>query len=112
MSHRGELLFVREDTLFAQPFDSGSLELSGNPVVVAENVSFTRHHRRSRPPWNSKGTLVYVTNGQPRRQLMWYDRTGKELGQVVALENRLRPCRWLPVGSEWLSRVESQPVCP
>ncbi|MFP5284359.1 MAG: protein kinase domain-containing protein, partial [Thermoanaerobaculia bacterium] len=35
----GHLLFVREGNLMAQRFDAGSLELSGEPVAVAEGIS-------------------------------------------------------------------------
>jgi len=35
-SNRGRLLFIREQTLMAQPFDAASLQLSGDPVAVAE----------------------------------------------------------------------------
>ena len=34
----GRLLFLRDSTLFAQPFDPGRLELSGEPVPVADQV--------------------------------------------------------------------------
>ena len=35
----GHLLFARESTLLAQPFDVDRLELTGEPVVVAEHVT-------------------------------------------------------------------------
>ena len=34
----GYLLFVRETTLMAQPFDTRALKLSGEPVPVAEQI--------------------------------------------------------------------------
>ncbi|NIV49242.1 MAG: hypothetical protein GWN46_21785, partial [Gammaproteobacteria bacterium] len=34
----GRLLFMREDTLMAQPFDPDSLELSGEAVPLVERV--------------------------------------------------------------------------
>jgi len=35
----GSLLFVRDRTLFVQPFDSSRLELTGSPLRVAEEVA-------------------------------------------------------------------------
>jgi hypothetical protein len=36
----GHLLFVRDNTLMAQPFDAGSAQLSGDAFAIAEGVSF------------------------------------------------------------------------
>jgi eukaryotic-like serine/threonine-protein kinase len=45
----GYLLFVREGTLLAQPFDPVRLELSGDAVPVAEQVAAgSGHHSRLR----------------------------------------------------------------
>ena len=84
---RGQLLFVREDRLLAQAFDSRSLELSGEPVVVAEGVSFTSTPPQIAATVDLAGTLAYVSNGRPPRRLVWYDRTGKELETVTMLAN-------------------------
>jgi hypothetical protein len=37
----GFVLFLRERTLMAQPFDAGRLQTTGDPVPMAENVDFT-----------------------------------------------------------------------
>jgi hypothetical protein len=36
----GHLLFIRDNTLMAQPFDAGSAQLSGDAFPIAEGVSF------------------------------------------------------------------------
>jgi hypothetical protein len=41
--NRGHLLFVQDQTLMAQPFDARSLQLSREPVVVAERVADGEH---------------------------------------------------------------------
>ena len=94
---RGQLLFVREDRLLAQPFDSRSLELSGEPVVVAEGVSFTATPPQIAATVDHTGTLAYVANGRPPRRLVWYDRTGKELETVAMLPN----IAWGSVAGSW-----------
>ncbi|MGH9148638.1 MAG: protein kinase domain-containing protein, partial [Vicinamibacterales bacterium] len=80
----GYLLFVRQAILFAQSFDAAQLTLRGNPFPVAERVS--------RDPLSiqvaavsaaASGPIAYRTGpiGIARR-LVWFDRSGKELGAV------------------------------
>jgi serine/threonine protein kinase/Tol biopolymer transport system component len=78
----GQLLFRRQGTLMAQPFDEQSLKLSGDPVPVAEGLaSFLGVGFFS---GSTNGTLVYLT-GSPAQssQLTWFDRQGKALGSVA-----------------------------
>jgi len=78
----GHLLFLRGNTLVAQPFDARRLELVGEPVPVAEEVgnngtifgSFTA---------SDNGILVYRSAmGTAKSQLAWFDRQGRELQTV------------------------------
>ena len=78
----GHLLFVRGQTLVAQPFDPDTLELSGSLVPVAENVN--------RSIWNetivsvsNDGLLLYQT-GAPSQdsRLAWVDREGLVRGTI------------------------------
>ena len=82
----GHLLFMRDSTLMAQPFDTSSRQLSGQPLVVAEGVlTFpgeggpTAYAAFSA---SANGHLVYLTGGAPQTQMGWLDRTGKSLGSV------------------------------
>ena len=73
----GRLLFVRDATLFAQPFDAGRLQLSGDAVRVAEPVgSFLDGAFFSA---STNGVLVFRGPDEDRR-LTWFDRGGKILG--------------------------------
>jgi len=76
----GFLLFLRGltmtsntgGTLMAQPFDPKRMQLAGDAVPLAEQVSFF-----SASP---NGVLVFETAGQQgNRQLTWYDRKGSVL---------------------------------
>jgi Tol biopolymer transport system component len=80
-SHQGHLLFVREQTLMAAVFDAATLQVSGEPVTVARQVSFTNTLPQIAASADIKGTLMYLTNSRPDRQLVWYDRSGKELSR-------------------------------
>jgi len=72
----GYLLFVREGTLIAQSFDNRKLELAGQPVAVAEQVSDGRAFSVS-----ANNVLVFHRSVIDR-QLAWYDREGKEVGKI------------------------------
>jgi hypothetical protein len=73
----GYLLFVREGTLMAQPFDSGRLQLLGKPSPIADQIYDGRAFSVS-----ASDVLVYQRTTPPDRQLTWYDRAGKLLGTV------------------------------
>jgi Tol biopolymer transport system component len=79
----GHVFFVRQSTLFAQPFDTARLEPSGEPVPIAEDVRTFPLNGRSAFSASTNGVLVYrsgtVTAG---RALAWYDRNGKQIAIV------------------------------
>jgi eukaryotic-like serine/threonine-protein kinase len=79
----GHLLFVREGNLVAQSFDATSLQLSGQPFIVAEQVGFTSTRPQIAASASAVGTITFVANGYPVRQLIWYDRSGKETGRAA-----------------------------
>jgi hypothetical protein len=75
----GHIFFLREGTLMAQPFDAAKLELTGEPVPIAEHVgNGVSHGFFSVSP---SGALAYRT-GAPSAgvQLTWFDRQGKVSG--------------------------------
>ena len=78
----GLLLFAREGTLMAHPFDARRLELSGEPFPVVEQVSFNTLNSLAGFSVASNGTLVYLTGSgaYESTELAWFDRTGKRLG--------------------------------
>ncbi len=59
----GYLLFARDTTVMAQPFDASSLQFTGDPVAVVENVGFITSVGRSLFSVSENGTLVYKTGG-------------------------------------------------
>ena len=85
MFSQGHLLFVRQGTLVAQPFNEASLELTGEAVPVAEEIQITGGPL----PFiailsaSDTGVLVYRTgvnsNGST---LQWVDRSGNRLGTL------------------------------
>jgi len=80
----GHLLYVKEGTLLAQPFDPSTLSTSGDPSAVVEHVSYSSVLGAFSVSPN--GVLTYrnaVSSGDDL-QLTWVDRTGKSIGTVGA----------------------------
>ena len=80
----GYLLFVRERTLMAQPFDASNLRATGDAVPVAEQVDYYPGNNQSQFSASRNGTLVYTSGatGGGKKQLTWLDRNGKPTGTV------------------------------
>jgi Tol biopolymer transport system component len=78
----GFLLFLREQTLMAQPFDASALELKGEPAPIAQQVA-TTNYGFGRFTASGSGALAFFTvaAGAPTK-LTWFDRQGKNLGTV------------------------------
>ncbi|MEO7660276.1 MAG: protein kinase, partial [Pyrinomonadaceae bacterium] len=73
----GYLLFVRQSALFAQRFDLKELKMSGDPVVVADQIADIGGNHEFDYSVSDNGILLYQV-GSRISQLTWYDRTGKE----------------------------------
>jgi Tol biopolymer transport system component len=69
----GYLLFVEQGALLAQPFDAATLERSGEPIKVAEGVSYNRTIGHAAFSISATGVLAYQGAGDDSR-LVWYDR--------------------------------------
>jgi eukaryotic-like serine/threonine-protein kinase len=76
------VLFIRQGTLFAQPFDSASLELRGSPIAVAEQLLIDGVSSLAALSASPSGAIVYRSGPPGERQLMWFDRSGREIGKV------------------------------
>jgi Tol biopolymer transport system component len=83
----GYLLYARDDTLMAQPFDTGKLGTTGDAVPVAEVDSFLPNTSilLGRFSASQNGVLMYTSGGVGgNAQLTWFDRTGRTLDTVGA----------------------------
>ena len=77
----GHLLYVRERSLVAQPFDSGSLHVQGEAVAVAQEIDSSLSLAAFTV--SPTGILVYRTGfgeSADLYQYHWFDREGKDLG--------------------------------
>jgi eukaryotic-like serine/threonine-protein kinase len=78
----GHLLYVKEGTLLAHPFNLSTLSTSGDPVPVVERVSYSGILGAYSA--SNNGVLAYrnaVSSGDDL-QLTWVDRAGKSIATV------------------------------
>ncbi len=86
----GHLLFAREGTLFAQPFDAARALPSGDAVAVATSVAaWPGYPAIGQFGVSSGGTLAYLSGRSAggltgQVQLAWLDRKGALIGNVGA----------------------------
>jgi Tol biopolymer transport system component/tRNA A-37 threonylcarbamoyl transferase component Bud32 len=75
-------LLIAGDDLIAQPFNEKSLALSGSAVPIVDGLGIY---------WSASnnGVLIFqkASTASPNKQLTWFDRTGKQLGQLGAPAN-------------------------
>ncbi len=76
----GYLLFVRDKTLVAQPFDAKAGKTTGEPVPLAEHIG-TNSVGLANFSVSRDGTLAYRA-GESGDRLVWVDRGGKEIEQI------------------------------
>jgi len=73
----GRLLFIRENTLMAQPFDAARGQIVGEVFPVTEGVSFTTAANYAPVTVSEAGVLLDKGVAVGSNQMQWYDRSGK-----------------------------------
>jgi serine/threonine protein kinase len=80
----GWILYSRDGDLRAQRFDLGKLEVSGDPIRLADHVQYDADTKSAFFTVSDDGTLVYAEGeGAGKTQLVWVGRDGKELGALA-----------------------------
>ena len=99
----GYLLFNREGTLMAQPFDAERIELTGEAVPIVEDLQFNLDQGRTAFAASENGVLAYRTGAAAvQNRLVWASRNGTEQPVAAAARSyggpRLSPDgRWVAV---------------
>jgi Tol biopolymer transport system component len=77
------LFFVRQNALFMLRFDPDRGAVTGEPVLIADGVGTDIGVKRAAFSVSPAGVLAYrnVTSS-PRRQLVWLNRSGMQVGTV------------------------------
>jgi eukaryotic-like serine/threonine-protein kinase len=88
---QGHLLFLKENTLMAQPFDPERLQTTGEAIPLADGVpAFTQPSRAAAFTVSTGGLLVYQSSTVgAQSRLVWKDRQGKALGNLVEPSSRI-----------------------
>lgn len=103
----GQLLYVRDGALVAQPFDAQREAIAGEPAVIAARVT---HHLRGDAAFDvsSTGVLIYnAIQSPPSSRLVLFDRRGREVQVLTEIGWFGRP-RFSPDGQ----RVAVEKVSP
>jgi eukaryotic-like serine/threonine-protein kinase len=88
----GYLLFERDQTLLAQPFDTERLELTGEATPLAEHVAANGATGVPEFSASESGTLVYQTGDAAGSwDLLWLTPDGKPAGAVAEQERYYYP---------------------
>ncbi|HYL34321.1 MAG TPA: protein kinase [Bryobacteraceae bacterium] len=75
---QGYLLFARETTLMAQPFDVQRLVTSADAVPIVEQIGVPPIALHGLFSVSENGFLVYSTGSATTNQLAWFDRSGRQ----------------------------------
>ena len=93
----GWLLWGRQGGLVAQRLDLERASLTGDPVVVADEVAIEGNGRTA-VSVAAMGLVAYRTGGVIQRQLTWVDRLGRTLGTIGEPDGTLGDPRVSPDG--------------
>ena len=101
----GYLLYGRDHSLWAQPFDVRRLQLSGTDRAIAsQEIEEERSFAHSEFSVSENGILVFQSLADSRTRLTWFDVSGKErspIGEPGYRDPRLSPDgRFLAVSSD------------
>ncbi|MFZ1919642.1 MAG: protein kinase [Terriglobales bacterium] len=82
----GNLLYVSDRTIMAQPFDTASLQTTGPALpLTQQEVDKFFDFWQSGFSVSQDGKLVFQSAADAPSRLVWYDPAGKELGQFPEL---------------------------
>ncbi|MGD1148653.1 MAG: protein kinase [Thermoanaerobaculaceae bacterium] len=103
----GYLLYLREQSLMAHPFDAGSLKFKGEAFPVAEDVASPESYRLGRFSVSQDRSLVYLTGQNDRSQAIWLNASGQDVGPVgdAAIVGGIR----LSPGGQTLAEIVQEP---
>jgi hypothetical protein len=99
----GFLLYVLDGMLVAHPFDAGSGELTGEPVPLADNIGSTAVGLADFSA-AADGTLAYRSGESGGRQLRWFDRSGRAMGDLTE-PDEYRSYRLSPDGGRIAAQI-------
>ncbi len=90
---QGYLLFVRQGTLMAQPFDASKLRPTGDAAPLLEHAGANVGLHRGIFTVSENGTLSYgvASSAGINSRLLWFDRSGKQIGETGTPAQYVQP---------------------
>jgi len=86
------LLFMRDQSLMAQPFDLRRIELFGEPMPIAAHVAVNGATGSPLFSASQMGTLVFqIGETSGGWDLLWFERDGKQTGAIARVDRYLSP---------------------
>jgi eukaryotic-like serine/threonine-protein kinase len=80
----GYILFYRDKTLYAQPFDAKKLSLTGEPTPIVNDVQYFPRIAKATYATTANGLLIaQKSGGTGVSQLLWFDRKGQQVGMAL-----------------------------
>jgi eukaryotic-like serine/threonine-protein kinase len=79
VSPDGHVLYIRNDALVAQAFDSSKLTLNGEPIPIIQGQRNAIGNVRQFSV-SDNGVLIWQPSWERNYQLVWFDREGKQVG--------------------------------
>lgn len=85
---RLHLYYMRDGTLFRQPFDVRERKVQGKPERIIDQVSYSETWAAGKASVDATGSVLSYQQYVPRRiALRWFDRTGKPAGDLAIQED-------------------------
>jgi Tol biopolymer transport system component len=79
---QGYLLYISERNLMARSFDVEKLQVADGAMTLASEVGALRSMSLAPISASANGALVYQVVGKAKHQLVWMDRSGRQLATV------------------------------
>ncbi len=99
----GYLIYVLDGMLVAHPFDAGRGELTGDPLPLADNIGSSAVGLADFSASND-GTLAFRSGESGGRQLRWFDRAGRAMGDLADADE-FRTFRVSPDGKHVATQI-------
>jgi Tol biopolymer transport system component len=86
-SPAGYILYNRQQSIMAQPFDVPTLKIKGDALPVIDRAGEFSSIWGPVSSASANGTLIYSRPVNRSAQLRWYSREGKQLGSIAGARN-------------------------
>jgi Tol biopolymer transport system component len=87
----GQMVYMREGTLFAVAFDLDRLEVRGTPVPVLDQVGYNAGTASAQVDFSQTGTLIYRSGGGGLVTVQWLDAAGKTQSLLAKADSYQHP---------------------